>query len=107
MCVVYVDDTIFASANFVDLERGITSLGISTEELRHTFALRDEGEVSAFLGIQIKKTGSNEFLLTQSGLIDKVLAVTKLADCNGCDTPAAVDPLHIDEDGESLSEEWA
>ena len=107
MCVVYVDDTIFASANAADLEREITSLGISTEVQRHTFALRDEGEVSAFLGIQIKKTGSNELLLTQTGLIDKVLAVTKLTDCNGCDTPATVDPLHADQDGEVFSEEWA
>jgi hypothetical protein len=57
--------------------------------------------VSAFLGIQIKKTGENEFLLTQAGLIDKVLAVTKMTDCNGCDTPATVNPLqHADKDGE-------
>lgn len=107
MCVVYVDDTIFASANVDDLEHEITSLGISTDVQRHTFALRNEGEVSAFLGIQIKKTGSKEFLLTQTGLIDKVLAVTKLTDCNGCDTPATVDPLHADKDGEPFSEEWA
>jgi hypothetical protein len=106
MCVVYVDDTIFASADVADLEREITSLGISTETQCHTFALRDEGEVSAFLGIQIKKTGTNEFLLTQTGLIDKVLAVTKLTECNGCDTPATVDPLHADKDGEPFSEDW-
>lgn len=106
MCVVYVDDTIFASANVDDLEREITSLGISTDAQRHTFALRDEGKVSAFLGIQIKKTGENEFLLTQTGLIDKVLAVTKMADCNGCDTPATVDPLHTDKDGEPFFEDW-
>ena len=30
MCVVYVDDTIFASVNGSDLEEEITSLGIST-----------------------------------------------------------------------------
>ena len=106
MCVVYVDDTIFASANVDDLEREIASLGISTDAQHHTFALRDEGEVSAFLGIQIKNTGENEFLLTQTGLIDKVLAVTKMADCNGCDTPATVDPLHTDKDGEPFSEDW-
>ena len=106
MCVVYVDDTIFASANVDDLEREITSLGINTNAQRHTFALRNEGEVSAFLGIQIEKTGSNEFLLTQTGLIDKVLAVTNMTDCNGCDTPATIDPLHADKEGEPFSEEW-
>ena len=55
MCVVYVDDTIFASVNGSDLEEEITSLGISTNAQRHTFELRNEGEVSAFLGIQIEK----------------------------------------------------
>ena len=107
MCVVYVDDTIFASANVEDLEQEIKSLGISTNAQRHTFALRDEGEVSAFLGIQIKKTGDCEFLLTQTGLIDKVLSLTKLTDCNGCNTPATVDPLHADKDGARFEEEWA
>lgn len=75
--VVYVDYTIFASANVVALDAAISSLGITVDDQQHTFALRDEGEVSAlFLGIQITKTGDNEFFLTQSGLIGKVLAVT-------------------------------
>ena len=79
-------------------------LGISTEEQQHTFALQDEGEVSALLGIQIK----NEFLLTQTGLIEKVLAVTKLTDCDGCDTPdTTIHPLLIDKDGDIFSKEWA
>ena len=78
--------------------------GISTDVQRHT--LRNEGEVSAFLGIQIEKTGSNEFLLTQTGLIDKVLAAANLTDCNGCDTPATIgEPLHADKDGEPFAEE--
>jgi Reverse transcriptase (RNA-dependent DNA polymerase) len=107
MCVVYVDDTIFAAANLADIEREITSLGISTDAQTHTFALRNEGEVSAFLGIQIEKKKDNEFLLTQTGLIDKVLAVTKMSECNGCDSPATIDPLHADKDGEPFDEEWA
>jgi hypothetical protein len=55
ICVLYVDDTIFASANVVDLDAAISSLGSSVDDQQHTFALRDEGEVSAFLGIQIAK----------------------------------------------------
>ena len=71
--------------------------------------MRDEREeVSAFLGIQKKSGVKNEFLLTQTGVIDKVLAVMKLtADCNGCDTPATIDPLFIDKFGDPFSEEWA
>jgi hypothetical protein len=106
ICVVYVDDTIFATADPADLDLEIKALGISTNEQQHSFALRDEGEVSAFLGIQIKKTGPNEFLLTQTGLIDKVLAATKMSRCNGCDTPATPDPLHADQKGAPFVEEW-
>ena len=96
ICVVYVDDTIFAGADVPALEREITALGISTNEQRHTFHLRNEGSVSAFLGIQIEKTGPSTFQLTQTGLIDKVLAATNMTNCNGCDTPATPDPLHVD-----------
>jgi hypothetical protein len=48
-------------------------------------------------------------LSTQTSLIDKVLAVAKLTDCNdgSCDTPATVEPLHADKDGAKLKEEWA
>ena len=63
ICVVYVDDTIFATANPEDLDAEVKALGISTKEQQHSFSLRDEGEVSAFLGIQIKKTGPNAFFL--------------------------------------------
>ena len=106
ICVVYVDDTIFATKDTADLDAEIKALGISTSEQQHTFALRDEGEISAFLGIQIKKTGRNEFFLTQTGLIDKVLEATKMTHCNGCDTPATVDPLHADKDGAPFAETW-
>ena len=106
ICVVYVDDTIFAGADVPALEREITALGISTKEQRHTFHLRNEGSVSAFLGIQIEKTGPSTFHLTQTGLIAKVLAATNMTNCNGCDTPATSDPLHVDTDGEIFDETW-
>ena len=45
-------------------------------------------------------------MLTQTGLIDKVLAATKMTDCNGCDTPSTIELLHVDKDGEPFDEEW-
>jgi hypothetical protein len=89
-----------------DLDAEVKALGISTSEQQHSFSLRDEGEVSAFLGIQIKKTGPNEFLLTQTELIDTVLNATKMSRCNGCDTPATADPLHTDKNGAPFAEDW-
>jgi hypothetical protein len=61
MCVVYVDDTIFAASTVEEIEHEITSLGIAADTQTHTFALRNEGEVSAFLGIQIEKGGAMNF----------------------------------------------
>ena len=63
--------------------------------------------MSTFLGIHIKKIGKDEFVPTQSGLIDKVFAVTGLSDCNRLDTPASLDPLHTNKDGSPLDEAWA
>ena len=106
ICVIYVDgDTIFARANLTALEKETTALGISTQEQRHTFLLRNAGSVGAFLGIQIEKIGPATFELTQTGfLMAKVLAATNMSDCNGCDTPATSDPLHVDKDGEVFDE---
>ncbi len=106
MCVIYVDDTIFASANVADIDAEIHALGIASNEQRHTFSLRDEGQVNAFLGIQIQQISPNEFELTQTGLIDKVLAATNLTNCNGCETPTLMDPLHADLSGAPFAESW-
>ena len=51
ICVVYVDDTIIAGPDSSEIEKLISSLGVATDEQRHSFELRDEGEVGDFLGI--------------------------------------------------------
>jgi uncharacterized protein (DUF58 family) len=55
ICVVYVDDTIFAGPDADKLSAEIKSLGVSSDETHHSFQLRDEGEVGDFLGIRIAK----------------------------------------------------
>jgi hypothetical protein len=71
ICVVYVDDTKIGAQQFPDINQEIMSLGIVDKIMKHNFTLRDEGEVSAFFEIQIKRLTSNKFQLTQPGLIDK------------------------------------
>ena len=106
ICSCYVDDTIFAGADPDVLEAEIQSLGVNNKEQRHTFELHNEGEVGAFLGIQIKKTGPQEYYLTQTGLIKKMLDSTGMSDCNGVDTPATTTPIGIDVNGDPFSESW-
>ena len=79
---------------------------MSDTEQRHTFQLRNEGEVGAVLGIQIAKTGNNSFELTQTGLIAKVLEAANMSDCNGVDTPTGPTPIGSDTDGPPFAEAW-
>ena len=106
ICVVYVDDTIFAGADEKVLESEIQALGVSKDEQRHSFVLRNEGEVGNFLGIKIEKQAGSAFLLTQTGLIDKVIKATGMDDCNSVATPALPVPVHTDVNGTSIQESW-
>ena len=106
ICIIYVDDTIFAGKNPEDLEAIIKSLGVSDHEQRHSFTLRDEGEVGDFLGIRIEKVGERTFKLTQLGLIEKVLQAAGMVDCRGVPTPATTTPVGTDIHGDKFSETW-
>jgi hypothetical protein len=53
ICVVYVDDTIIGAQQLSYINREIMSLGIVDDNMKHTFTLRDEGEVSV-LGYKSK-----------------------------------------------------
>jgi len=48
ICVVYVDDTIFAGSSGEVLEAEIANLGICSDRNVHSFQLRNEGEVGIF-----------------------------------------------------------
>jgi hypothetical protein len=106
ICIIYVDDTIFAGKNSEDLEAIIKSLGVSDDEQRHSFTLCDEGKVGNFLGIRIEKVGERTFKLTQLGLIEKVLQAAGMADCRGVSTPANTTPVGTDVHGDKFIESW-
>jgi hypothetical protein len=57
ICVIYVDDTIFARPDTSNIVEEIDGLGVSKYETQHSFQLRDKGEVGDFLGIRIAKEG--------------------------------------------------
>jgi hypothetical protein len=98
--VVYVDDCLFFSPDTTTIDNVI-------HKLTKTFKLKDEGDVSAFLGIQISKDTTNKTItLTQPGLIDQIIKdvnITKSS--NGKDTP--VDSiLHTDKEGPERIDTW-
>ena len=93
--VAYVDDCVHWYRDQADMDAFTQSLH---DDGDHTV----EGKVSAFLGIDIQynKT-TNQFKLTQTGLIDKVLRATGMTDCNAKPTPCSADgqPLGSDPHG--------
>ena len=106
MCVIYVDGAIFSGPDATLIEEEIKSLGISDHEKRHSFELKNAGEVNDFLGIRIEKLGNDKYCLTQSGLINKILSHSKMESCKPVSTPAITTPLGQDKDGKCFSEDW-
>jgi len=106
MCVIYVDDTIFAGPSQQDIDEEIKLLGIKQPHEESALEFRDEGEVAAFLGIKIDKRSTSEFYLSQPGLIKKVLEAAGMSECNSNTTPSALEPLGPDIDGAAMEENW-
>lgn len=68
-----------------------------------------EGEVGTFLGINISRNADNEsFQFLQTGLIDKILEATGMANCNAKPTPCSGDgkPLGSDRNGKPACLKW-
>jgi hypothetical protein len=74
----------------------ITSRGVSSDENQHLFQLPDDGEVGDFLGIHIQKQGGGKFMLTQTGLIEKILKAAGMTDANRVCTPVSTTSADAD-----------
>lgn len=99
--LVYVDDVILVARTEEPIDKLIESM---TDDLE----LTTEGDVTAFLGIQFERDSkAGTIALTQKGLIDRVLKVTGLQDCNPDKTPAATEPVGKDIGGLAFQEEWS
>jgi hypothetical protein len=98
--VVYVDDCLFFSPSSMVIDNVITSLS-------QTLKLKDEGDVAAFLGVNIQKDMQAKTIrLTQPGLMDQILRDVGLTQhSKGKDTPAD-SILHPDLSGPARMETW-
>ena len=98
ICVVYVDDCLFFARDSLKIEAMIT-------DLQKDFSLEPEEDVEAFLGIQICRTG-NHIEFTQPGLIDRILLLCGMENCNTKATPADETPLGTNKNGAERVETW-
>mmetsp|Transcript_15176 Transcript_15176/g.18476 ORF Transcript_15176/g.18476 Transcript_15176/m.18476 type:complete len:103 (+) Transcript_15176:147-455(+) len=102
MCDICRQVYIISCPNKETTDALIKDLRISKNETQHSFCLRDEGAVGDFLGIRIDKQANNSFLLSQSGLINKVLKEADMEDENSV-TPALTTAIGSDKDSATYS----
>ena len=71
------------------------------------FELTEEASVHAFLGIDVKEDDDGRLLLSQPGLIKKILRNTGMDMCAAKATPATQQPLGTNPKGKSREESWS
>ena len=102
MVLNYCDDQIWLSPDNSLIESYVKQL----QDLKYDLTLEEEGGLFDFLGINFATEGS-KIVLTQTGLIEKVIKYTGMDNASDKDTPAACDPLGSDKTGEPFNEEWS
>jgi len=101
LMVLYVDDV---ALGFKD--RSLFEQFKKDLKAKHLKFTEEAGSFSEFLGINITKDKDGTLVMTQKGLICKVLDAAGMTDCNPNWTPAPRDALGIDPDGEPYDETW-
>jgi hypothetical protein len=102
MIVLYVDDAGIA-APMVELIDAFVD-GLKAKG----FKLTEEGSFSEFLGIKFEEdTLAGSIIMTQTVLIRKIIATTKMENCNPNWVPAAKEALRIDPGGKPMEEDWS
>jgi hypothetical protein len=99
LIIIYVDDCLLFAPSDAILDSLITSL-------QQNFNLTTEGDVGAFLGIDIKRNNDGFLEWKQTGLIQKIISTCGLeSESNEHWTPVA-SILHPDPTGPSRTHDW-
>lgn len=89
---LYVDDLLISSAD-------VEAIEYVKRILESEFEMKDLGEVSSVLGLEIKIEEQGEKIrISQKNAIEKVLKAFKMEDCKGMKTPMEVRPLKREPD---------
>jgi hypothetical protein len=103
--ITYVDDTLFFGPDLAAIEKVIAEL--EAAEYALTREAGDEDNVFSFSGVSITPNKSTNMLtLTQTGLIEKVLAAVGMYDCNTRGSPSTMTPLGTDTKGMHRKDSW-
>jgi hypothetical protein len=98
--VVYVDDCLFFSPKASVIDDILASLS-------KTLKLKDEGDVAAFLGVNITKSPSTKSItFTQPGLINQIIWDVGLTEHSKQKETPCDSILHSDTSGPPRTETW-
>ena len=95
----WIDDCIFYSQKKYSIDKLIV-------DLKDDFLLEKEEDMAGFLSLQIDRSNKGTVILTQTGLINRILAVMEMQDSNPRYTPVDKELLNKDLDGEPCREDW-
>ena len=108
LIITYVDDCIIVAKSMVDINTFVESMKNGSEE----FILTDEGNINKFLGIDIKQVTKNKFELSQPFLTERIVKLLGLEnnkfgiDCNTKVTPVGKPLLNKDLAGKPRKLTW-
>ena len=94
-----MDDCIFYSKNKRQIDDLILDLNVE-------FLLEKKPEMSRFLGLKIDRSMEGKVVLSQTGLIQRILSVMNMTDCNLKYTPVNKVPVGKDLEGNPCLEDW-
>ena len=100
--LIYVDDTILMGPDPDEVEERI-------KEIAGSFKISDEGTLADYLGVKIRYTDDGKINMTQTHIIDDILAELKISveTHTAKDTPALSSRiLTKDENGATFDREW-
>ena len=70
------------------------------------FELTREGSFTEYLGIKYHKNDDESIMMTQEGLIQKIIEATGMEECNPNLTPTTREALGINPEGEPMEDSW-
>ena len=100
MLIIYVDDLGVAARTMGIIDDLVGRLQ------KGGFELTKDSTFEEYLGIQFDKNSDGTVLMSQPGLINKIIMTMGMEMCNPNKTPATKVPLGKDVNGERMSEEW-
>ena len=91
--IVYVDDLLIAGKE--------EDINYTVKSLQEEYEVKDLGEVSYYLGINIQRTKDGNYALDQENKINEIIEKFNLSDSKPCETPMEPGYLNL-EDEENL-----